>query len=256
MLIDNLQILTGAETADQAGVYIPAGDIPGIAGAEMSDTGITLDCKLIYGFLNGIHNATTVVAPLGYPEPEKSDPSGAGANTFTEGVTVRIQRLLDLRSNEVIVLPLPTSGSYSGQGSLTIEDVFPNAAIIAQSGAASGAGVIVPHAWITSYGGTIPATVGSDGRSWFGAFVVALNHGAILRTTTVSSAITRKTDPLAIRLTGATIPAEYYDATNPKSAILPADLPFLRLIQESITVDYEMLVNPTTQTLEVNVKTL
>ena len=126
-MIEHLQILTGAGAASNDGIFIPVTDIAGMTGAEISETGITLECKLAYGFLNAIYAATALITPVGLPEPEKSDPSGAGANLFTESITIKTQRLQDLRDNSISLQTLPSTGSYMGQGGLTLEDIWPNA---------------------------------------------------------------------------------------------------------------------------------
>lgn len=254
-MIEHLQILTGAGAASNDGIFIPVTDIAGMTGAEISETGITLECKLAYGFLNAIYAATALITPVGLPEPEKSDPSGAGANLFTESITIKTQRLQDLRDNSISLPTLPSTGSYMGQGGLTLEDIWPNAEKIAATASTGGSGVVIPDAWITGYGGAIPVTTDSDGRLWVAAFITAINHTIAVRNATVASAITRKTDPNTIRLTGATIPAEFYDAANPTTGLSAADLPYVRLTQEAITIEYEVLVDPILQTLEIRVAT-
>jgi hypothetical protein len=127
--------------------------------------------------------------------------------------------------------------------------------LIADGATSSGAGVIIPHAWIESYGGAIPANVANDAREWFAALLWGMASSLTVRTTTVSSSTTFRTNLVTNRVTGTTIPAEWYDDTNPKAKLTTADLPFVRLIQERIRIDYEILRNPLAQTFEINVRT-
>lgn len=254
-MITNLQILTGAGSANDAGVFIPVADIAGLSGAEISDTGATLEGKLAYGILNGLFSALGVVTPLGFAEFDKTSPAGTGDNLYTEGVEITLQRLVDLRTGEVALPTLPDKGTNLGQGKLLLTDVWENCVLIADGAMSSGAGVIVPSAWIESYGGTIPATVAGDAREWFAALLLGMANTLTVRTATVNSAITLKTILSTSRVTGATIPIEWYDDTNPKVDLAAADLPFVRLIQERIRIEYEILTNPLAQTFEVNVRT-
>ena len=84
-------------------------------------------------------------------------------------------------------------------------------------------------------------------------------HAAIaestLRTSSVASAITNRTNLLSDRLAGLAIPTAYYDASNPTSGILAANTPHLRLIQQTLSIEVEVQSFPLDQTQEVRVAT-
>ncbi|MBE9239676.1 hypothetical protein [Synechocystis salina] len=238
-----------------AGLWIGANDLIGLESAELSDTGAILEGKLAYALLNSLYEAMMQTTPLGFPEPTKLQPFGVGINKFTEGVTFGILRMLDIRNGSVQLPPAPTFGSNLGVGKITFEDIWPASSLVASEGAVANPGVIIPNSVITSYGGTVPSTVSDDAREWVAALIVFLIHRIGIRTASTASAITRRTDPLAVRPTGLSVPQEYYDAGNPTAGITSSDLPFLRLIRETYSIEYEVLVNPDTQTFEVNIAT-
>lgn len=254
-MLDSLEVFASSGNTITTGVFIPLEDLPGMTSLELSSAGTTLEGHLTYAFLNALFSGLKTTNPLGFPEASKLAPSGAGENRFSEGVTITLQRLIDIRTNSLITIPLPAIGDNSGQGGLLLVDIWPNSNLLLAGDSTGEAGVLIPHSWITAWGGEIPSVLANDVRAWFSAFVVALTHSVQRRTTAIPSAITRKTDTTAIRVTGGSVPQEFYDSTNPLTGIVEADLPYLRLIRESFTIEYEMIVNPSNQTLEINVST-
>lgn len=254
-MLNNLQILTEAGTATEAGLFIPVTDIAGMTGGEITDTGATLEGKLAYGFLNGFFVAFGEVNPLGFAGTDKLQPTGTGDNTYTEGVEVYVQRLIDLRMGTANLPPIPTTGSYTGQGKLLLTDCWPNCELIALGGETTGAGVIIPDIWITGLGGIIPATTADDAREWWAALILGMASGLTVRTSSVNSAITFTSNLNINRVTGAAIPVTWYEDTNPQAQLTAADLPFVRLIQERIRIDYSIITDPINQTFDINVAT-
>lgn len=254
-MIENLQILTASAIANDSGVFVPVNNIAGLSGGEISETGATLEGKITYGILNGLFAALSVVNPLGFAQFDKSSPAGTGDNLYTEGIEVSFQRLIDLRTGAIALPLLPNKGSAMGTGKLLLTDVWEDCVLIASGASSGGAGLIIPHEWIESYGGEIPATLAGDAREWWGALLMAMADTLTLRTATVSSAITFKQNLNTNRVTGVSIPTEWYDEANPLANLSAADLPFVRLTQERIRIDYELLTNPLAQTFEVAIKT-
>jgi hypothetical protein len=254
-MIEHLQILTEIGEAASAGVFIPVTDVAGMTGGEIADTGATLEGKLAYGFLNGFFGAVNTVNPLGFGDSDKTSPAGTGDNTYTEGIETLILRLTDLRTGQIKLPPLPTTGSFAGQGKLLLTDCWPNCTFIAEAEESTGTGIIIPNTWIIGYGGTIPATVEDDAREWWAALIFALAASLTARTTTVNSAITFIQNLTTNRLTGAVIPISWYNDTNPEAQLAATDLPFVRLTQERIRIDYELVTDPINQTFEVNIAT-
>jgi hypothetical protein len=249
--MDSLEIFVTSGNTASAGVFIPLSDLLGMTTVELETTGTTLEGHLAYAFLNALHSGLKDSGSLGFPEISKLAPTGAGENRFSEGVTLNIQRLIDLRTGNIGLIPLPTTGENAGLGAVLLVDIWPNCELLLAGISTGEPGVLISHNWITAWGGTIPSVLANDARSWISAFIVALVHSLQRRTTAIPSAITRKTDTTAIRVTGSAVPQEFYDATNPLAGILETDLPYLRLIRESLTVEYEMVVNPANQTLEI-----
>lgn len=254
-MISNLQILTAVGTAAAAGLFIPTTDIAGMTGGEIANTGATLEGKLAYGFLNGFFSAVNTVNPLGFGGSDKTNPTGTGDNTYVEGIDTVILRLIDLRTGEISLPPLPLAGNFAGQGKLLLTDCWPNCQFLNTGEANPGAGLIIPNGWIGNYGGDIPATVDDDAREWFGALILALAATLTTRTTTVNSAVTFTQNLANNRVTGALIPITWYDDTNPVAQLTAADLPFIRLTQERIRIDYELITDPINQTFDVNIAT-
>jgi hypothetical protein len=254
-MIENLQILTTAGTVTAAGVFVPVTDIAGMTTGEITDTGATLEGKLAYGFLNNFFAAITTVLPLGFGESDKSAPAGIEDNIYTEGIETVILRLIDLRTGEIALPPLPFTGNFAGQGKLLLSDCWPNCELVAMGENTDGAGVIIPHSWVGAYGGTIPADVDEDARAWWTALILALAETLPVRTTTVSSGVTFAQNLATNRVTGVPIPATWFAEANSMAQLTAADLPYVRLTQERIRIDYELKANPIAQTFEVNIAT-
>jgi hypothetical protein len=246
---------TEAGTATNAGVFIPVADLPGLTEAELATTGTELEGNLIYGILNALYTTLAPMTTLGIVSLAKGNPSGTGTNRFTESIGFGFQRVINFSAGTVGPLPLPTIGTEAGRGSVQIADVFPSAEIVAQSGAISGAGVVVPDTLITPYGGQAKATTEEDSRDWIGAIMAAIASGVTVRSSTVASAISSRTLPAGIRPTGVAIPPTWYDATNPITGISSASLPYVRVIQETITIEYEILIDPENQTVSLSNRT-
>jgi hypothetical protein len=255
-MLTNLEIFTEAGTTVEAGVFIPTLDLMGMATDEITGAGELLEGKLAYAFLNGLHQAIQTTTPLGFPDSVKLDPSGVGPSLFTEGVTLNIIRLLDLRANTVSLLPLPVAGANAGQGKLTLADCWGASEKLAGGASTPGAGVLIPDSFISNFGGEIPSTVDSDARSYFAALMVGMVNSLSARTSAYASAIARKTNPLTIRGTGISVLDSYWQGDGPTSGLIEADLPYIRLIRETLTIEYELVLNPDNQTFEISVRTL
>jgi len=238
-----------------AGVFIPVADLAGLTQAELSQTGATREGKVIYGLLNSVYAGLAEIASLGLVNLTKSDPSGTGVNRFTESISLSVQWLLDLSSRSFSSIPRPSIGAEAGKGKVTLADIWPDAEIILPEGAISGPGVLLADSLLTTYGASELTVTTDDARDWIGALFAAMVANATVRTATVASGITTRTNPLTIRGTGATIPASWFDATNPVTGILAADVPHLRVFQETYSIEYELETNPDTQTLEIRVAT-
>lgn len=238
-----------------AGVFIPVADLAGLTQAELSQTGATREGKVIYGLLNSVYAGLAEIASLGLVNLTKSDPSGTGVNRFTESISLSVQWLLDLSSRSFSAVPCPSIGAEAGKGKVSLEDIWPDAEIVLPEGDISGPGVLLADSLLTTYGASELTVTTDDARDWIGALFAAMVANATVRTSTVAAGITARTNPLTIRGTGATIPASWFDPTNPVAGILSADVPHLRVFQETYSLEYELQTNPDAQTVEIRVAT-
>lgn len=246
---------TGSGTASNAGVFIPLADLPGLTQSELATTGSTLEGHLIYAVLNALYLSMSPMTILGIVNLSKSQPTGNATGRFSESIGFAYQRLLNYKTGAISAIPLAISGSEAGMGTVTIEDIFPSGEIVAQGGSIPGAGVVVPNSLIADYGAGILNNAGSDARSWVGAIMSAMAAVATVRSTTVESAVTSRTLVSAIRSTGVAIPANWYDPSNPLTNISVSDLGWLRVIQDQVTIEYELTIDPDNQTVSLSVRT-
>lgn len=248
-------VVAGGGNGVIGGTYIPLADLPGMALAELSTTGTALDSHQTYSLLNSIYSAVANLNSLGIVNLSKTSPVGTGPNLFTEGVGLTMQYLLDLQAGTMGTIPLATIGTEAGMGAVYLSDIWPYCEKVSAEGEIDGAGILIPDSWIAGYGGGNIAAVDEDCRGWIGALMRGLLANLSVRSSTTATAIITRTNPNGIRMTGFAIPASWYDATNPLTGITSADLGHVRIVQESYLVEYEMAVNPESQTLEINVAT-
>jgi hypothetical protein len=248
-------VFAGSGTASNAGIFIPLADLPGLSQSELATTGSTLEANLVYAMLNALYSAMAPMTILGIANLNKSQPAGTGTGRFSEAIGFAYQRLINFKLGTVGAIPIAVTGTEAGMGSLTIEDIFPGAAIVSQGGAITGAGIVVPSSLVSDYGASTINNIDDDARAWVGALLPAIAAGVTVRSATVESAITSRTLISGIRSTGVSIPAAWYDAANPLTNISAADLPWLRVIQDQVTIEYEMAIDADTQTLSLSVRT-
>lgn len=247
-------VSAGAENGVNAGVFVPLAELPGMASGELATTGATAEAHGVYALLNSLYSALAPLPSLGIINLIKTAPAGTGTNRYSEGIGATFQYLINLQTGAASVLPLPTIGSESGIGAIYLEDIWGAAAIITTEGAIPGAGLVVPETLIAQFGGVTPGAVDTDCRGWIAALFSAMTAGVSVRSATVSSAIVSKTNPATSRLTGVAIPPAWYDAVNPVTGIAGTDLGFLRVVQEAILIEYELISDPDAQTLEMSVR--
>jgi hypothetical protein len=248
-------IEAGAGNGVVSGVFVPLADLPGMTLAELATTGTTAEGHAVYSVLNSLYSALAPLPSLGIINLQKSSPVGTGPDRYTEGVTATFQYLIDLQDKTVSPLPLPTIGLAAGIGAFYLEDIWPGAAIIANQGAISGAGLLIPDSLISQLGGVTPGAIDVDCRDWIAALFGGMVKNATLRTASVPSAIVTRTNPTTNRLTGVAIPPAWYDAVDPVTGIVGADLGYLRVVQETLLIEYEIVSDPDTQTLALSIRT-
>jgi hypothetical protein len=149
---------------------------------------------------------------------------------------------------------LATIGTEAGRGKIIATDIWPDCLKISAEGEIPEAGLLIPDSLTATHGGSI-ATVDGDCRFWLGALQRAMLTGATVRSSTTASAITARTNLTTLRQTGVAIPASWYDATNPLTGLTAADLAKIRVTQEIYLIEYEILIDPETQTVGLNIAT-
>ncbi len=255
----SLEYFDAAGTAAADGVFVPVAALPGVLAAELAaaQSAGTKEGKALFALLN---QALIILSPttfnkLGFTAA-KATPNGAAADVINQSFTFTWQKLVNLDTDTVGMVPEPSTGANSGLGSFSVSDVYPGAVKVASGGAVSGAGVVIQTAGLTPYGSLTHAGLtisgSSDNRDWFAAFLDHCAVDAAVRSTTVASAITAA----SVSAIGATtIPAAYYQATDPLSGIAAADVPKRGLITRTLSYTLQLLLNQSTQTFDVNVVT-
>lgn len=235
------------------GVFIPIANLQGIGSGELGNdqTDILKEGKIIYGLVNQIYSQLAALSPLGFVSITKGSPSGTGANRFTESVSFITQWVQDFSTRTFYPVPLPTSQA----GKATIANIFPNASLVTNEGAIPGAGILFTHTLANTYGAVTPSSVTVDARDWIFSIMYAAIAESTLRTSSVASAVTNRTNIVSDRIVGLAIPTAYYDTSNPTSGILAADISHLRLIQGITSIEYEVESFPLDQTQEIRVAT-
>jgi hypothetical protein len=249
-------VIAGSGNGVPQGIFIPPSDLPGFNGSEFTDTSeITKEGKAIYALLNAVYKNTATTPPLGFASIAKSNPQGTGVNQSTESISLTFQWIQDLSNKTTYAPPLPTIGTNAGFGGCSLEQIFPDCLKIANEGAIPGAGILLLASDIALYGGSHPSTISVDARDWIAGLFGLLIANATLRTTSIASAITNKTNALTTKVNGLQFPASWYDANSPLTGLLAGDIPHYRIIQDSFSITYEYINDPIAQTFEVRVAT-
>lgn len=244
----------GSATAD--GVFIPLTALFGLTSAELADAepGHLKLGKSVLAILEKIYQVMSPTAfnKLGFTV-SRANPTGAGANAINQNFGATAQKLLNFDTDTITQIPEPSTGANAGLGSFSIADIFPGAAVVAAAGAVGGAGIVIPTALLTSYSSLTHAGLvisgSSDNRDWMAALFDFMGNELPLRTATVASAIVATS---ASAIAAAAIPANFIQATDPISGIAPADVPRRGLVSRSYSFTIQQLLNPVTQTYDVN----
>lgn len=242
-----IEYFSGIGNATADGVFIPVADLFNVESAEIAPANPARESHLVYGLLEQLADRfSDDVSGLGVTVA-KGPFAAPGVNVVTQPYTLSAQRAADFSDNTIKPIPLPPGGA----GSVSIDDVFPNAVKIAAAAATTGAGIVIPTAELGSLGGPAHADidVATDSRDWFGALVNYLAIESSLRSTVLASAIVNRT----ITTRTITPPAGALIAeVNPTSGILAADVPKIDLITRSVALSIQLVLDPAAQTVEPN----
>jgi hypothetical protein len=242
----------GAAVAD--GVFIPTSDLLGVEDTELEAGDADKESKVALALLNVLYETLSLVNfdSLGWAV-SKGNPTSAGADLINQGYSVTNTYAVDFATASVGQLPVPSAGANADVGLFGLFDLFPNAAKVAAAGNTSGAGVLIPSADIAAYGAPVHASVtigaGEDNRDYLAALVNYLAAELTLRTGVDASAVTNKSRGSA---TGLTPPADWTDATNPTTGLDSADLPKYSFFSVAYGFTFQLLLDQSTQTFDVN----
>lgn len=236
------EFATASGTATAAGIYIPVADLWNVSGAELGAADV--QSRVIYGLLEVLANPdgpmSAVADKLGFASTYPN-PTGAATNVVNQVYTMTVNMVADLSDNTIDVLPTPVSGV----GAITIDDVFPNAEVVAASGAIGGAGIVIPTAVLEDFGGPAHADldVTEDSRSWFNALVLYLAANATLRTADTASAVVAVAPTLAV--TGALPSAAQIAA----SALVTADNVTQMVLTRGVSITIQKVIDTAAETV-------
>jgi hypothetical protein len=252
-----IEYFNAAGTATADGVFIPLASLPGVLASELAGAEAIAqkEGKTVLAILNRIYNIASpnTFSKLGL-EVSKESPSGISADIFNQSFSVTYQKLVNLDTDTISVVPIPTSGANSGVGGFSIADIFSGAAKVAAAGAVSGAGVVIKTSGLLPYSSLTHASINpsGDSRDWIFALIDHLVADSDKRSASIASAVTSGT---VGRLFSPSIPSTYIAATDPVSGILADDLNSRGLIGRINAITVQIQLNQTTQTFDVFVAT-
>lgn len=248
-----IEYFDAAGVAAGAGVFIPLADLPSLQSAELASALPTpaKEGRVMLALLNRIN---AVVSPdtfdkLGFAIT-KNAPDGVDTDIFNQSYSVSWQKLVDLNTDTVSAVPVPTTGANLGLGSFTIADIFPSAVKVEAAGAVASAGIVINTAGIALYSSLTQAAlnVASDSRAWFSALCDHLTVDSVKRSATVASGVV-SASPSTV--TGSTIVAAFTALPDPTTGILAVDVPTRALINRTDSIVIQLQLNSLTESFDV-----
>ena len=256
-----LEYFDAAGTATADGVFIPIANLPGLDAVELAaaEPIETKESKVLLALLNQIYDtiSPTAFSALGLTM-SKSTPTGGGAADLVNlsfGSTW--QKLVNLDTDTVSAIPVPTAGANVGLGDFGVADIFAGAAKVDAAEAVAGAGVVINTSGLTPYSSLshadLTVAAGEDNRGWFMALVDHMATDTNVRSAAIATGITAATRG---NVGAQVIPADFTAATDPTTGISSTDLPKLGLITRTLSWTIQVALNQATQLFEVNAVTL
>lgn len=258
-MVLGIEYFDAAGAAALEGVFIPVADLPGVQAAELAAAQSVgaKEGKALLSILNAIYSVLSPEAfiKLGFGVT-KDAPVGTDADIFAQTFGASYQKLVNLDTDVISQVPVPTSGVNTGLGDFAIVGIFPGAVKVAAAGAVAGAGIVVQTVSLSNYSSLTHAglnlAAGTDNRDWFAALLDHLAIDPTVRTAAVASAVTAA---VAGNIGSTAIPVDYTQAADPVSGIALADRPRRGLITRTLAYTVEILLNQATQTFDVRVAT-
>lgn len=238
-----------AGTATAEGVFIPVSDLPGVTSSELLESTVYKEGKVTLALLNRMYSVTALQSLLGFAVTKEA-PDGVDADIFNQTFLITYQKLVKLDTDNITIVPLPTSGANSGVGGFSIADIFPGAVRVSATDAVTGAGIVINTLGLAPYSSLAHAdiNVSNDSRAWFYAVADHLVIDATKRSASVSSSVVTG---IASSISASGIPADYIATTDPVSGIVAADVRSRGLINRTDTITIQVQLNQTTQTFDV-----
>jgi len=245
-----------AATAAADGLMIPIADLKGLDASEIAATESERlkEAKVVLAILASIRLAILDLddPPLGFSLVAQA-PIGVAENLARITHVVNWQRLVDLESQDLSVLPVPTTGTNNGKGKLELTAVFSGASKLS-SGDTTVPGILIPTAEVAKYSAVAHASldVSEDGRGYLMGLSDYLVANATVRTDEgQQSAIT---GAVLGDLEGVILGDNpLIDATNPTSGIDRAKLTQLGVVEREISITVELKLNQSSQAFDVDV---
>jgi hypothetical protein len=251
----NFEYFSADGNTTAAGVFLPVDSLWNVQSNELASTAADRESRVIFGILEKLCNPNspfvTLANKLGVSSAYTT-PTGAGTNLLNQTYTLTAQYFANLANNSIQPIPVPTSGSNSGQGVVKIVDAFAGATKLAAAAATGGAGVLIPSSELTPYGAPSHANINvdQDSRSWLSALFLYLADKATVRSTNTASAVVAVNPVLTV--TGTLPAGALVAASNPTSGIDPTKQVTNVLITRSVSITLQLMVNTQTETIQPN----
>lgn len=258
--------VTVPTTLSFVGLYIPISDLPGMVATELATTESEnrKQGKTVFSLVQKIHQYLSVNTSALSLRSTIGNPTIVSSTLITLSYSLVVDYLTNLSSGRNSMIPVPSSGVYSGIGEVSLRDIFPNCFTVESTNntadasgiTAAGAGVLISSEDLAQYGffndvegsNITDINITGDNRYAITAIMQTICDGNIsIRTTSVASGITATNVSAA---TIITMPATYYSNTNPVSGISSGDLDHLNLTRRTYSITFELNLEPSV--LEIN----
>lgn len=216
------------------GLFFPISDLPGIVASELAtlEASNKKHSKFLFSFLDKLatgYNTNHLGFSIIKGKPTISN------NSVNLTYNISTQVVVNLINNNVIPIPVPSSGDNLGIGDFGLADYFPGVSVVTSTDTA-GPGVLIPFTDLTNYGVSGTPTLGTDDRALLFSLVsyITESSGFAVRSTSpaVQSAIITK--QLASNVL-TELPTISYAATNPTTGLSSSNKSRQLVLQRNYT---------------------
>jgi len=245
-----------AGTAAADGLMIPIAALKGLDASEIASTESdrVREAKVILAIFASMRLAILDLddVSLGFSLVARA-PIGVAENLARITHVVNWQRLVNLESQDLSVLPVPTTGTNNAKGKVELTAVFSGASKLS-SGDTTVPGILIPTAEVAKYSSVVHASLdpSEDSRGYLMGLTDYLTSNAVIRTDEgQQSAIT---GAVVGDLEGVFLDdSPLIDATNPTSGIDRTKLTQLGVIEREVNITIEVKLNQSSQAFDVHV---